>query len=88
MARGWRKGESGRPATLGTMARGSHDLFARCNSCLHQISFGPAEMAVFAERYGPDTLLYGWAKRLRCSRCGSRDVDSVVSGTGPMGAGH
>jgi hypothetical protein len=36
----------------------------------------PAEMA---RRYGPETPVPDWHKRLVCSRCGSRDTDMVVS---------
>ena len=38
----------------------------------------PAEMA---ERYGAEMTVPEWRKRLVCSRCGSRHVDMVVSGT-------
>jgi hypothetical protein len=37
----------------------------------------PAEMA---ERYGPETPIPDWHKRLVRSRCGSRDTDTVVTG--------
>jgi hypothetical protein len=38
----------------------------------------PVEMA---ERYGAETAVVDWRKRLVCSGCGSRPVDMVVSGT-------
>jgi len=38
----------------------------------------PAEMA---ERYGAETTVPNWGKGLVCSKCGSRDVAFVVSGT-------
>jgi hypothetical protein len=31
-----------------------------------------------AQRYGADLPLLDWADRLVCSRCGSREVDSIV----------
>jgi len=34
-----------------------------------------------AERYGAATTVLDWSARLVCSRCGSRQVDIVVSGT-------
>jgi hypothetical protein len=34
-----------------------------------------------AERYGADTAVLYWRGRLICSRCGSRDVEMVVTGT-------
>ena len=40
-------------------------------------SADPAEMA---RRYGPETPVVDWHKRLVCSQCGSRAVDMVVSG--------
>jgi hypothetical protein len=33
------------------------------------------------ERYGAETTVREWRERLVCSRCGSRDVDTVVTGT-------
>ena len=41
-------------------------------------SADPAEMA---RRYGPETPVADWHKRLVCSRCGSHDADMVVTGT-------
>jgi hypothetical protein len=35
-------------------------------------------------RYGPDLPLLEWGKRLRCSRCGGRDCDFVVTGDSEM----
>jgi hypothetical protein len=32
-------------------------------------------------RYGADTTVSDWRERLVCSRCGSRNVDMVVTGT-------
>jgi hypothetical protein len=34
-----------------------------------------------AERYGAETTVPDWGKRLVCGQCGSRNVDFVVSGT-------
>ena len=34
-----------------------------------------------ARRYGGATAVVDWRERLVCSRCGSRQVDMVVSGT-------
>jgi hypothetical protein len=38
----------------------------------------PAEMAA---RYGVETAVLDWRERVICSRCSSRRVDMVVSGT-------
>jgi hypothetical protein len=34
-----------------------------------------------AERYGADTAVPEWRKRLVCSKCGSREIGMVVTGT-------
>jgi hypothetical protein len=34
-----------------------------------------------AQRYGVETTVPDWRERLVCSRCGSRKVDMVVTGT-------
>jgi hypothetical protein len=34
-----------------------------------------------AERYGADIPVLEWRERLVCSKCDSRDVDMVVTGT-------
>ena len=36
--------------------------------------------AGMAERYGAETTLPDWGKRLVCGQCGSRNVSFVVSG--------
>jgi len=61
--------------TLGGAAAGVR-LIVWCRGCRHQVEPDPAEMA---QRYGPDTPVPDWQKRLVCSRCGSRAVDMVVT---------
>jgi hypothetical protein len=39
------------------------------------------DAAEMTERYGAETTVPEWRERLVCSRCGSRDVDTVVTGT-------
>jgi primosomal protein N' len=53
-------------------------LILWCKDCRHQVEPDPAEMAA---RYGAETRVLNWCERLICSRCGSRQVDMVVSGT-------
>jgi Zn finger protein HypA/HybF involved in hydrogenase expression len=48
-----------------------------CRDCRHQVEPDPAEMA---ERYGLAPTVQDWYERLRCSQCGSGNVDMVVSG--------
>jgi hypothetical protein len=39
------------------------------------------DAAEMAQRYGAETTVPDWRERLVCSRCGSREVDMVVTGT-------
>jgi hypothetical protein len=67
----------GPPMTLGNAAAAHVRLIVWCKACQHQVEPDPAEMAeAMAETTVPD-----WRERLVCSRCGSRNVDMVVSGT-------
>jgi hypothetical protein len=34
-----------------------------------------------AARYGAETPVLDWRERLVCSKCGSREIDMVVTGT-------
>ena len=45
--------------------------------CLHQVE---PDIAALVERYGPEMEMPEWGARLPCSKCGSHDADSVVSG--------
>ena len=49
-----------------------------CRDCGHRVEPAPAEMA---RRYGPQTTVPDWSKRLVCSVCGSHNTDMVVTGT-------
>jgi hypothetical protein len=68
-------------ATLGTSLRAGVRLVAWCNRCLHQID---ADVAALVARHGPEMPVPTWGARLRCSRCGSRDCNFVVTGSGGM----
>jgi hypothetical protein len=63
--------------TLGNAAAALVRLIVWCKACGHQVEPDPAEMA---RRYGPETTVPDWRKRLVCSRCGSHDTDMVVTG--------
>jgi hypothetical protein len=65
-------------ATLGSSARAGVRLIVWCCDCRHQVEPDPAEQA---ERYGAEMALPDWQARLVCSRCGSRGIDMVVTGT-------
>jgi len=64
--------------TLGNAAAAHVRLIVWCKACGRQVEPDPAEMA---ERYGTEMTVPDWRERLVCSRCGSRNVDMVVSGT-------
>jgi hypothetical protein len=76
--RGLMKSYSGPPMTLGNAADAKVRLIVWCKTCGHQVEPDPAAMAA---RYGADTSVLDWRDRLMCSRCGSRNIDMVVSGT-------
>ena len=63
--------------TLGNAAA-ARVLIVWCRDCRHQVEPDPAETA---EKYGAATSVLDWRDRLVCSRCGSRDIDMVVTGT-------
>ena len=68
---------SGPPATLGSTATAGATIVIWCRACNHRVEPDPAAMA---ERYGADTTVRDWHKRLVCSACGSRDIDFVLTG--------
>jgi hypothetical protein len=73
------KSEPGTLATLGSSARARVVLIVWCRECRHKVEAHPAEQA---ERYRAATTLLDWKARLCCSRCGSREVDMVVTAEG------
>jgi DNA-directed RNA polymerase subunit RPC12/RpoP len=64
--------------TLGNAAAAHVRLIVWCKDCGHQAEPNPVEMVA---RYGADTSVLDWRDRLVCSRCGSRAIDMVVTGT-------
>jgi Zn finger protein HypA/HybF involved in hydrogenase expression len=67
---------AGPPMTLGAAAAAQVRLIVWCKDCQHQVEPDPAEMAA---RYGTETPVLDWRERLVCSKCGSRQVDMVVT---------
>jgi hypothetical protein len=63
--------------TLGGAANAGVRIIVWCKACQHQAEPGPAEMAA---RYGAGVSVLDWRERLRGSRCGSRDIDMVLTG--------
>jgi len=64
--------------TLGQAAGAKVRLIVWCKVCQHRFEPDTAELA---EQHGAATTVISWATRLRCSQCGARDADYVVSGT-------
>ena len=60
--------------TLGSAAAAG----VRCRECGRQVEPITAEMTA---RYGAEMTVPDWREGLVCSRCSSRQVDMVVSGT-------
>jgi hypothetical protein len=71
------KSEPGPPATLGSTAAAEARIVVWCRDCRHQVEPDPAELA---ERYGAETPIPEWHRRLVCSQCGSRAGDFVLTG--------
>jgi hypothetical protein len=63
--------------TLGGAAAASVRLIVWCTTCQHQVEPDPAEQA---QLHGAETSVLDWRDRLVCSRCGSREVDMVLTG--------
>ena len=71
------KAEPGPPMTFGGAAAAGVRIIVWCKACQHQIEPDPAELA---ERYGVGVAVRDWRGRLVCSRCGSRNIDMVLTG--------
>jgi hypothetical protein len=71
------KSEPGPPATLGSSAAAGVRLIVWCKGYGYRSEPDPAEQARW---YGPETTVPDWHERLVCSKCGSREVDMVVTG--------
>ena len=63
--------------TLGGAAAARVRLIVWCRDCSHQVEPDPADLA---RKYGDATSVLDWRDRLVCSRCGSREVDMVLTG--------
>jgi hypothetical protein len=66
------------PMTLGNAAAAHVPLVVWCKACQHQVEPDAAE---HSERYGAEMPIPAWRERLICSKCGSRDIDMVATGT-------
>jgi hypothetical protein len=70
------EGESS-PMTLGQALAAKVRLIVWCKICWHRAEPDVADQVA---RYGADTAVPDWARRLRCSACEGHEVDFVVSG--------
>jgi hypothetical protein len=68
--------------TLGNAAAARVRLNRLVRGCQHQVEPDAAEMAA---RYGAETPVLDWYKRLVCSQCGGREIDFVLTGRGGEG---
>jgi hypothetical protein len=73
-----KKTPPGPPMTLGNAAAARVRLIVSCKACGHRAEPDAAGMA---QRYGAETPVPEWRERFVCSRCGSRNIDMVVTGT-------
>jgi hypothetical protein len=71
------EGESG-PLTLGQALAAHVRLIVWCKSCSHRAD---PDIATQVAQHGSGMPVPDWARLLRCTECGERDADLVVSGT-------
>jgi hypothetical protein len=72
------KSEPGPAAALGSAAVAGVRIIRMVPGCQHQVEPDPVEQA---QRYGAEMTVPDWRERLVCSKCGSREIDMVVTGT-------
>ncbi len=60
-----------RPIKLGQLLERGLDVLCWCNLCCHN---GVVATGQLIARLGPDTPVPEAGRRMRCSRCGGRDV--------------
>lgn len=81
-----KKGGAPRPVVLGDAIRDGKPLWAYCEACRHHAHVDPAKLA---RRLGYDAAIFDVRARMKCSRCGSREIDLRVDYGGPgVVAGH
>jgi hypothetical protein len=69
------------PMTLGQAFAAKVRLIVWCKSCGHQAK---PDVATQVAQHGATMSIPDWARFLRCSICGEREVDFVVGGATPM----
>jgi len=70
------KGES-EPLTLGQALAAHVRIIAWCKSCNHRAE---PDIATQVAQHGAGMPVPDWARLLRCTECGAREADFVVTG--------
>ena len=70
---GFIKEHRGRKAVLGDAVRDGLMLWLSCISCRHRVRRAPAELA---RVFGYDYPLPDLVKRMKCSKCGCRQIET------------
>ena len=65
------------PLTLGQALAAQVRIIAWCKSCNHRAE---PDVAVQVAQHGSGMPVPDWARLLRCTECGARDADFVVTG--------
>lgn len=66
-----RNSYTGTPVTLADLIRDGRLLWLYCLACRHEVEVDPASLPVPA-----DTPVPAIRQRLKCSKCGSRDIEA------------
>jgi hypothetical protein len=69
-------GESA-PMTLGQALTAQVRLIVWCKSCDHRAE---PDIATQVAQHGSGMTVLDWARLLRCTECGAREADFIVSG--------
>ena len=70
------KGEP-EPLTLGQALAAQVRIIAWCKSCNHRAE---PDIAIQVAHHGSGMPVIDWARLLRCTECGVRDADFIVTG--------
>jgi len=71
------KAYTGPLATLGSTAAARARLIVWCRDCSHRLEPDLAEQAL---RWGAELSVRAWVGRLKCSQCGGKQIDFVLTG--------
>ena len=60
--------------TIADYTRHGYALRVDCRACRHMAVLNPLEVTLLCQRRGWTKQMAGVERRLKCSRCGSRDI--------------